>query len=70
MMAERLRGGVEGLRMHHGASVASDVVTISVGGATLVPSPESSVSELIRTADAELYHAKDGGRNQTRHREA
>jgi diguanylate cyclase (GGDEF)-like protein len=68
MMAERLRSGVEGLRMHHGASAASEFVTISVGGATIVPTGDSSAAELIRAADAELYEAKRTGRNRARHR--
>lgn len=68
MMAERLRSGVEGLRMQHGASKVSGVVTISVGGATVIPTSDGRLSELIEAADAELYEVKHAGRNGTRHR--
>jgi len=39
-------------------------VTVSVGGATLVPSAATSFAELIRHADAALYSAKSAGRKR------
>ncbi|MBY0241030.1 MAG: diguanylate cyclase [Burkholderiaceae bacterium] len=40
------------------------VVTMSVGVASIIPTPESSVEALIAMADKALYAAKHGGRNQ------
>lgn len=41
-------------------------VTISLGVATCVPTPESVPSDLIERADKALYHAKEAGRNQVK----
>jgi diguanylate cyclase (GGDEF)-like protein len=42
------------------------VITISIGVATLAYTPHVLVEHLIEQADAELYRAKRGGRNQVR----
>jgi two-component system, chemotaxis family, response regulator WspR len=57
---------LENLRIAHGGS-PHGVVTMSVGVASVVPTPESTVEELIARADRALYAAKDGGRNQVVH---
>jgi len=63
--AERVREAVEQLALHHGDSHVSDVVTVSVGVATLKPSDrQASVQHLIALADEALYHAKNRGRNR------
>lgn len=54
---------LENLRITHSGS-PHGVVTMSVGVASVVPTPESTVDELIAAADRALYAAKDGGRNQ------
>jgi len=50
------------------AALAAHSVTVSIGVATTVPAaPEAgTASDLYRRADAALYEAKAGGRNQTR----
>jgi len=40
------------------------IVTVSIGLATVVPSAQSTHTELIRAADARLYEAKRTGRNR------
>ena len=44
----------------------SDRVTISVGGATLTPSPTTTATDLLEVADANLLTAKRDGRNRYR----
>lgn len=41
-------------------------VTVSIGVAAMVPTPDSAAERLIEIADIELYRAKRGGRNQVR----
>lgn len=65
--AERLRQAVQALCMRHEGSGCSDVVTISVGTATLCPRGETPAADrLLSNADRALYEAKRGGRNQVR----
>ncbi|MRV72463.1 diguanylate cyclase [Duganella sp. FT92W] len=54
---------LEQLRIAHSGS-PHGVVTMSVGVASVVPTPESSVEDLVASADSALYAAKRGGRNQ------
>lgn len=63
VLADRLRAAVEKLGIEHSGSERG-VVTISVGGATIIPAPQSQESALLRAADDSLYQAKRGGRNR------
>jgi two-component system chemotaxis family response regulator WspR len=64
LLAENLGRSVEALGLAHPASSAGPLVTISIGGATMVPQMSSMVSALIEAADKALYRAKDAGRNR------
>lgn len=63
--AEGLRMAVEAGGIEHRTSRASDVVTISIGSACLVPSQESEPESLLDAADKALHRAKKNGRNRT-----
>lgn len=61
-LAQKLRQAVANLRIEHPGS-QHNVVTVSVGCATLVPDASANANSLIETADRALYEAKRSGRN-------
>lgn len=63
-IAEAVRANVEALQMPHAKSSASNVVTVSMGVATLVPQDEAGSKQLTEAADKALYTAKESGRNR------
>ncbi len=63
-IAERVRLAVVARAIPHPAAGPPGAVTISLGLATMVPTPADSPSALIELADRGLYTAKRGGRNQ------
>jgi two-component system chemotaxis family response regulator WspR len=70
LLAENLRHAVESLGLAHPASSTGRFVTISIGGATVVPQTSQALAELIDAADKALYRAKHAGRNRAAFREA
>lgn len=66
-VAERVHAEVSSLTVGT-AGIAAGSVTVSVGVASAVPNAQeaTTVMDLYRRADAALYEAKAGGRNQTR----
>jgi len=63
VLAERCRAAVAELRIPHAASDVCDVVTVSAGLSTMVPSESAEPASLFDTADKMLYLAKQKGRN-------
>ncbi|MEH2391467.1 MAG: PleD family two-component system response regulator [Nostoc sp.] len=63
-VAEMIQAGIKDLQIVHDRSVVSQYVTLSMGVATIVPTWESSPSDLIVQADKALYQAKAGGRDR------
>lgn len=66
-VAERIRVNIENMDIKHSESPPSNVVTISLGVATLSNSSTDSYEELIKYADEALYHSKEYGRNQVQY---
>ncbi|NRR34085.1 diguanylate cyclase [Oxalobacteraceae bacterium] len=63
IVAESCRRHLEQLAIENPQAEAGQV-TMSIGVASIVPSPQSSVDQLIDRADQALYAAKRGGRNR------
>ncbi|MEY4766097.1 MAG: hypothetical protein RI907_2770 [Pseudomonadota bacterium] len=61
--AERLRKAIADLDIEHGTSEHRNV-SVSIGGVTVVPSPQEPPETMINLADEALYNAKAAGRNK------
>jgi two-component system chemotaxis family response regulator WspR len=64
LLGETVRLAVEELAIEHSASSTGNRVTISGGGATLIPGDGDIPARLIELADGRLYRAKHHGRNR------
>ncbi|MNN04924.1 Phytochrome-like protein cph2 [compost metagenome] len=63
-IAERTCDLVKQLRIAHENSKVSDIVTVSIGVATVYLKEDKEYTKLIKLADNQLYKAKSLGRNQ------
>ncbi|MBF0378380.1 MAG: diguanylate cyclase [Desulfamplus sp.] len=61
-LAEEMRLAVEALSIEHELS-NTKIVSISLGVASIVPSKNNEMAELIKNADMALYRSKENGRN-------
>lgn len=64
VVAQEIRSYVNSLGISHASSTVTNHVTMSLGVASTIPSPNSSIPMLIAMADEALYQAKKQGRNQ------
>jgi diguanylate cyclase (GGDEF)-like protein len=64
VVAERIRAAVEALEIPHSGNPPFDILTVSLGIASLTPQAEESAKVLFRLADEALYAAKHSGRNR------
>jgi diguanylate cyclase (GGDEF)-like protein len=65
-VARRLMHELEMVDLPHAASPTSQRLTVSIGISSMVPGEHSLPADLVQVADALLYQAKAGGRNQYR----
>jgi diguanylate cyclase (GGDEF)-like protein len=64
-MAESIRNAIAHLAIPHPASPIAAVVTVSLGMATTIPTPEAEATLFISRADHALYQSKRQGRNRS-----
>ena len=62
-VAQTIRDRLRQLKIPHVGSLVSQYVTLSMGFASLIPTPDTFPTELISAADEALYHAKAAGRD-------
>lgn len=62
--AERLRAGVQALRIAHDGQTGQEEVTVSIGVAVGAPPEVTDPDSLLHAADAAMYEAKTKGRNR------
>ncbi|MBP0017328.1 MAG: diguanylate cyclase [Cyanobacteria bacterium SBLK] len=63
-VARRIRQAIRDRAIPHAQSNVSEIVTVSLGIASTIPSPESCPEALISLADEALYRAKQQGRDR------
>jgi two-component system chemotaxis family response regulator WspR len=63
-LGDRLRLHVENLKLAHSASTVGKCVTISIGGASIVPQSGDIFLHFVNNADKALYEAKRSGKNR------
>ncbi|WP_341534652.1 sensor domain-containing diguanylate cyclase [Fusibacter tunisiensis] len=63
-VAEKFRSSIEFLRIPNQGSPLNQILTVSLGVATVVPERDQPAEELIKASDEALYRAKNFGRNQ------
>jgi diguanylate cyclase (GGDEF)-like protein len=63
-VAEKMRQAVENLELTWGPDIEKQRITVSIGAATTVPSPQDHPTSLIAAADRALSVAKRNGRNR------
>jgi diguanylate cyclase (GGDEF)-like protein len=63
-IAESIRQGVEQAKIPHRTSTIKDIVTLSIGLASIIPDHHTTPSTIIALADKALYESKHSGRNR------
>ena len=61
-IAERMQEAVRSLKLEHLDSAVGQILTVSLGAATIVPSAVATSETVVAEADRQLYQAKQAGR--------
>ncbi len=64
-VAESIRREIESKQIPHAGSPLKEIVSISIGVATMVPEKDTLPSMIISLADKALYESKNSGRDRT-----
>ncbi|MCH4889918.1 diguanylate cyclase [Acidaminobacter sp. JC074] len=63
-VAEEMTYNIKDHAIEHTYSPIEDIITITIGGYSVIPSNDMTMEQIIHNADNALYVAKDKGRNQ------
>jgi two-component system chemotaxis family response regulator WspR len=63
-IAERMRQAIKSLQLEHSMSKVNDMVTVSIGVASIVAHKDIEAESIITAADQALYRAKAEGRDR------
>ncbi|MEO0836808.1 MAG: diguanylate cyclase [Cyanobacteria bacterium J06642_3] len=64
LLAQKIRLAIQELNLPHPESLASNIVSLSLGVASVIPSAQYTIKQLLVTADTALYQAKNQGRDR------
>jgi diguanylate cyclase (GGDEF)-like protein/PAS domain S-box-containing protein len=63
-VAQAIQAEIKALHLPHPKSRVNDYLTVSMGIASVVPTPSQAVEDLVAAADSALYQAKRRGRDR------
>jgi diguanylate cyclase (GGDEF)-like protein len=64
VIAEKIMSEIARLNIPHSSSAVNNLITVSIGGYTSIPSLSDDPVFIVAEADKSLYQAKEAGRNQ------